>query len=78
MPKVIEARSILIAGGRSSDDRRGGIGGVVDTGGWWAPTPIAHDLHIGCLRDATAPPSVELATHCVMKFMPSTPSATLG
>src|SRR5262249_15241376 len=32
----------------------------------------------GCFSFFQAPPSAELATHCVMKLIPSTPSATLG
>ena len=32
----------------------------------------------GCFKSFQAPPSLELATHWVMKFMPSTPSATFG
>ena len=31
-----------------------------------------------CFKLSHCPPFFELATHCVMKFMPSTPSATLG
>src|SRR5262245_38651884 len=37
-----------------------------------------YDRHSGCFSDRHAPPSLELATHCVIKFIPSTPSATLG
>jgi adenosylcobinamide-phosphate synthase len=38
----------------------------------------AYARQSGCLSGFQAPFSFELATHWVMKFMPSTPSATLG
>ena len=37
-----------------------------------------QDRQAGCLSGSHAPPSLELATHCRMKFMPSTPSYTFG
>ena len=35
---------------------------------------LHYDRHAGCLSDSQCPLSFELATHCVMKFIPSTPS----
>src|SRR5437868_3529814 len=37
-----------------------------------------QSLHSACFSGRHAPFSFELATHCVMKFIPSTPSATFG
>ena len=56
---------------------------------WWRRGPATGSLQqVGlcrfydrfreCFSDFQTPPSFELDTHCVMKFMPSTPSATLG
>ena len=39
-----------------------------------SPTPGTADASTA----STPRPRRELATHCVMKFMPSTPSATFG
>ena len=43
-----------------------------------APFTSPHARHSGCFSGSQWPSCLELATHWVMKFMPSTPSATLG
>ena len=39
---------------------------------------VAQVRHSGCFSDTHCPSLCELSTHWVMKFMPSTPSATFG
>ena len=40
--------------------------------------PEAYDRHAACFKLTHCPPSLLEATHCVTKFMPSTPSKTFG